>query len=560
MQHIFGDVLRRIDPVFYSTALAVLALVYAAWRAVVGHRIGVSDRVYRPLLLMACVAGSLGSLVAFWLALQYVDVPGFIDHIEPQIAAVGWRSCLGDPAHPNLYTDAQTALPYGPIDYHIQCIAFKLWGPSIAVSKAIGIAAYALTLIIIFSLVFCHWPRLRQTSSAVLFVGWSGVVLPVMATDNPNAYFWNRPEPLLMMLASVGAVASLMRHQSARAVILGVLAGLAIALKPSAMFAFLPLLALNFPWHSVREALAAFAIFLVFCTATVALAFVGDDVEGYILRTIIDVQSDTVPILVLQTVALAVVISIPVAAGLWGRDKIEARFKASVLSYLLCLAMGIYAGSRQGAGSHHLTHYFPVAIALALAGARPGAAETGRPHGREVSTAIAGLTLLTLPLAGHYGIRLLDAYGKSEPIRPHLEEIQQIAARLKGRQVYYGVTDDKSYSLTWLRPEVVFRAGGSYLADPAALMGLAEIAPPAEAVLHRIADCHGAVWLMPAQGEPLSLVLYGATSKDQVVYNRSYAQVLHEYYEHTETIGAYALWTCKADQQDPIAAEHREIR
>src|ERR1700722_18699004 len=156
MQHIFGDVLRRIDPVFYSTALAVLALVYAAWRAVVGHRIGASDRVYRPLLLMACVAGSLGSLVAFWLALQYVDVPGFIDHIEPQIAAVGWRSCLGDPAHPNLYTDAQTALPYGPIDYHIQCIAFKLWGPSIAVSKAIGIAAYALTLIIIFSLVFCH--------------------------------------------------------------------------------------------------------------------------------------------------------------------------------------------------------------------------------------------------------------------------------------------------------------------------------------------------------------------------------------------------------------------
>jgi hypothetical protein len=401
------------------------------------RRIGVSDRVYRSLVLAACVAGSLGSLVAFGLALQYVDVPGFIDHIEPQIAAVGWRSCLGDPAHPNMYTGPQTALPYGPIDYHIQCLAFKLWGPSIAVSKATGIAAFALTLIIIFSLVFCHWPRLRQSFSAVLVVGWSGVVLPVIASDtSPHAHFWNRPEPFIMALAAVGAVASLMRHQAARAAILGVLAGLAIGLKPSAVLVFVPLFALNLQWHPVREELTAFAIFLVFCTASVALTFVGDGVEGYILRTIIDVQSATVPTLILHTAALAVVISIPAVAGLWGRDKINARFKVSVLVYLLCLAMGIYAGSRVGAGPHHLTHYFPVAIALALAAARPGAAETGRPHGREVSTAIAGLTLLTLPLAGHYGIRLLDEYEKSERLRPHLEEIQQIAARLENRQVH----------------------------------------------------------------------------------------------------------------------------
>ena len=549
MQHIVGGFLRSIDPVSYCTVLALLALVYAAWRSAVGRRIGVSDRVYRSLLLAAGVAGSLGSLVAFGLALQYVDVPGFIGHIDPQIAAVGWRSCLGDPAHPNMYTGPQTALPYGPIDYHIQCLAFKLWGPSITVSKATGIAAFGLTLIIIFSLVFCHWPRLRQSSSAILFVGWSGVVLPVITSDTAlNAHFWNRPEPFIMALAAVGAFASLMRHQAARAVILGVLAGLAIALKPSAVLVFLPLLALDFPWHSVREGLTAFAIFLVFCTASVALAFVGDDVEGYILRTIIDVQADTVPPLVLHTAALAVVISIPAVAGLWGRDKIETRFTASLLLYLLCLAVGIYAGSREGAGPHHLTHYFPVAIALALAGARPGAAEAGRPHGREVSTAIAGLTLLTLPLAGLYGIRLLDAYEKSERLRPHLEEIQQIAARLENRQVHYGAnTDRETYRLTWLRPEVVFRAGGSYLVDPAAVMGLAKLVPPAEAILHRIADCRGAVWLLPAQGKPLSLVSFGAASNDEVVYNRRYAEVLHEYYEHTETIGAYALWTCKAD-------------
>jgi hypothetical protein len=561
LQPVVGGILRSIDPLWYCTALALLALMYAAWRSAVGHRVGVSDRVYRCLLLMACVSGALGSFIALGLALQYVDVPGFIDHIEPQIAAVGWRSCLGDPTHPNLLTDAQTALPYGPIDYHLQCLAFKLWGPSITVSKATGITAFALTLIIIFSLVFYHWPTLRQMSSAVLFVGWSGVALPVIASsDTPHAHFWNRPEPFIMVLAAVGTFASLMRHQAARAVILGVLAGLAVGLKPSAVFVFLPLLALNFPWQSVREALTVFAIFLVFCTATVALAFLGDDIGGYIFRTIIDVQSDTVPTLILHTGALAVVMSIPVVAGLWGRDKIEARFAASVLFYLMCLAMGIYAGSRSGAGPHHLTHYFPVAIALALAGARPGVIWTDRPHGREVSAAIAGLTLLTLPLAGHYGIRLLDAYAKSEPIRQHLEEIQQIAASLKNRQVHYGATDRESYRLTWLRPEVVFRAGGSYLVDPAAMMGLAKIVPPAEAILHRIADCRGAVWLIPAQGEPLSMLVYGAASNDEVVYNRRYAAVLHEYYEHTETTGAFAIWTCKADKPARNVAEDHGIR
>jgi hypothetical protein len=175
-------------------------------------------------------------------------------------------------------------------------------------------------------------------------------------------------------------------------------------------------------------------------------------------------------------------------------------------------------------------------------------AEANRSHGRELSIAIAGLTLLILPLAGHHGIRLLDAYARAEPFRPHLEDIKQIAARLENRQVHYGVTGPETYPLTWLRPEVVFRAGGSYLVDPAALMGLAKIAPPAEAVLDRIADCRGAVWLIPAHGEPLSLLLYGAESGEEFVYHPRYAAILHEHYEHTETIGGYALWTCKADK------------
>jgi hypothetical protein len=55
--------------------------------------------------------------------------------------------------------------------------------------------------------------------------------------------------------------------------------------------------------------------------------------------------------------------------------------------------------------------------------------------------------------------------------------------------------------------------------------------------------------LLPAEGEPLSLVVYRAKSNQELVYDRSYAQVLYEYYERTETIGPYGLWTCKADKR-----------
>jgi hypothetical protein len=549
MQHLVGGALRSIDPVAYCAALALLAFIYAAWRASAGDRSRVSDRVYRSLLLAACVAGSLGSLVVVGNTLQYFDIPGFIDHIEPQIAAVGWRSCLGDPPHPNLYTGPQTALPYGPLNYRIQCLAFRSWGASIAVSKATGIIAFALTLIVIFVLVFYHWPRLRQMSSAALFAGWAGIAIPVISSDEyPNSYFWNRPEPFIMALAALGACASLMRHQATRAVILGVLAGAAIGLKASAVFVFLPLLALNFQWRAGREELRAVAIFSAFCAASVALTVLGDDIEGYILRIKIDVQSNAVPTLALYCAAMAVVMSVPVVVGFWDREKIESRFTPSIFLYLLGLAAAIYAGSRVGAGPHHLMYYLPVAIALVLAGASPGSADARRSHRREVSIVIAGLTLLMLPLAGHHGIRLLDAYAKAEPLRPHLEDIKQIAARLENRQVHYGVTGPETYRLTWLRPEVVFRAGGSHLVDPAAVMGLATITPPAEAVLQRIADCRGAVWLIPAQGEPLSLLLYGAESEEEVVYHPRYAEILHEHYERTETIGGYALWTCKSDK------------
>src|SRR5205085_5928090 len=63
MQHLVGGALRSIDPISYCVGLALLVLVYAAWRASAGDRICVSDRVYRSLLLAASVAGSLGSIV-----------------------------------------------------------------------------------------------------------------------------------------------------------------------------------------------------------------------------------------------------------------------------------------------------------------------------------------------------------------------------------------------------------------------------------------------------------------------------------------------------------------
>ena len=206
MQHFVGGALRSFEPAAYFSILALLVSVYAGWRASAGGRIAVSDYVYRWVLLAACVAGSLGSLVIVGTTLQYFPVPGFIDHIEPQIAAVGWRSCLGDPPHPDLQTGSQTALPYGPLAYRMQCLAFRVWGASIAVSKATGIIAFALTLIIIFFLVFYHRPTLRQMSLAVLYAGWTAIAIPIIASDEyPKSYFWNRPEPFIVALAAAGA-------------------------------------------------------------------------------------------------------------------------------------------------------------------------------------------------------------------------------------------------------------------------------------------------------------------------------------------------------------------
>ena len=109
---------------------------------------------------------------------------------------------------------------------------------------------------------------------------------------------------------------------------------------------------MNFPWRLGREELTAVAICSVFCATTVALTLLGDDIAGYIHRLMIDAQSEAVPALALHCAAVAVVMSIPVAASFWGREKIAAPFTPSILLYLLGIATAIYAGSRAGSGPH----------------------------------------------------------------------------------------------------------------------------------------------------------------------------------------------------------------
>ena len=63
-------------------------------------------------------------------------------------------------------------------------------------SPRVGIIAFAMTLIIVFFIVFNPRPSLRQLSSAVLFAGWAGIAIPVISSDEyPNSYFGTGPSP-----------------------------------------------------------------------------------------------------------------------------------------------------------------------------------------------------------------------------------------------------------------------------------------------------------------------------------------------------------------------------
>lgn len=169
-------------------------------------------------VLAALTIAALAALCA--LACAYALHPNFIDHAEPAMTGLGIALIEGRALYPPVDAYTFHGLLYGPLVAEAQAAALRLGEaiglPVVIASKLPGVAAFVLASGVFFRLA-AGWGFARAYYA--LFLAPFGLWV-----------FWNRCEPIFLLLVAVGLAAS--THPRGRAfVAIGICAGLASGLK-----------------------------------------------------------------------------------------------------------------------------------------------------------------------------------------------------------------------------------------------------------------------------------------------------------------------------------------
>lgn len=295
--------------------------------------------------ISASVFGLIGAV-----AMVYVLYPNFRDHVEPSMATLGVSLLKGEPLYPSLDDYTFHGLLYGPLLSEIQAgalfVGVSLAGlPVIISSKLAGVLAFGLA-----SLLFTKATLKSDFARTycLLFLIPFGIFI-----------FWNRIEPVLLLLVSLCLWATVSCSLLVRLLIVAVSTGLAAGLK---LHGFLYTLPIAFIFIEHQQ-----------ITPTAILAFVVTAIISFLL------------LFTPENISLFSFIDYIILASKHG---LSAKFLRTNLLYLLALwsplfvalvrtrrlhelsdprliLLGVFQivvcviGAKPGAGIHHLLPFIP---------------------------------------------------------------------------------------------------------------------------------------------------------------------------------------------------------
>jgi hypothetical protein len=512
----------------FSWGLAVFIMVTGLLLS--STRSGTMLREARFANIMSAVASILISINIVTL-LVYLVLPQYFDHVEPQVVITALNAHQGLPLYPNWSRgEGAYGLPYGPLLY--AAVGMPLFAnKSIIASKLVTSCAFLFAAASIWA-----FRRQSPTPSAALLVK---VYLLALMPFGTYA-FWVRPEPLLLALAAAGVMAIRIRNDRLRWLTLGVFAGLAVAIKISAVLCFIPLAVFAFVRASdAKAATLGATCCAVGFSAAVVTAFEGNPQEAVNLGRYLSISSREgfSPYLVFGNLLAALALTTPYGLALWQRRESLWRDWRTVLtaaSMSLSVALMIIVGANAGAGPHHLMPFIPVLLFLALTARGPDVIEANDPSPILVAAMIAAALA---PLAGT-AVWLRGAIpGASDTIAAY-REAADLAILDPGAQ--FGPTDNAHYN-----PTLQYRVGaalqGAKLTFSVAAwadLDFAGIRPTDDP-----ADFSPGppVWILPRDGAPFSL---GSWYKNSSMFSPAFQTDFRSRCQQIDVRKTFAAWRC----------------
>ena len=376
-----------------------------------------------PLGLLARAALCLLS----GLALAYAFYPNFSDHAEPAMATLGLVLLKGKPLYPALDAYSFHGLLYGPLLAESQAAALFLGSslaglPVLLSSKLAGVFSFLAATGVFFTTART-W-------------GFSRAYYALFLLPFGLLAFWNRCEPLFLLLVAISFRAVEFRPPWRALLVLGICAGLASGLKLHGFLYIVPALVAYLAKEKVGAqgalilaASAAGAFLLLFLPGNVSLRAFAD----YLLSATAHGLSWRL-----------LLVNLIFVAALWSPLLVVARPAEWARAPLLALAalqlLVAVVGSKPGAGIHHLLPFIP-ANALLFA---PYAANGRKPGANWVWVAMLIPGLATSALLAWTMARDWRPYAQASQ---ELERIQSAYPDL-----VMGLAGNNTYPYVFLRP------------------------------------------------------------------------------------------------------------
>lgn len=463
-------------------------------------------------------------------ALVYFGLPQYADHIEPHVVITALNAHQGLPLYPDWSrSEGAYGMLYGPLLY--AAVGVPLYASkTIIASKVVTSTAFLFATVAMWF----QGRRLSTPSAGLIAKIYLAAIVPF------GIYaFWVRSEPLLLALAAGGVMVLQIRNEILRWLALGVLTGLAVAIKIHAALYFIPLAV-----FALMDASDAKAAFLFAGTgaagfvAAIIAAFAASPQEAVdFCRYLLTMSQHGLNKYLMFVNLLAVlVLAAPYGIALWQRRTSpgqDPRTSLTAASFALSVVLIIIVAAKPGSGPHHLMPLVPVLLFLTLTVWSPKIVEANDP------LPIVGAVMVTLsiaPLAATASFLGHALLGIDDTIAAY-REAGDLAELYPGAQ--FGPTDMAHYAMLQARAGAAFR-GATLTFDMAAWMDLdfAGIRPSEDALDFSPGPL---VWILPREGAPFSMSsYYGKPSIFSPEFQARFRSRCHQ----IDLRKVFAAWRC----------------
>jgi hypothetical protein len=481
---------------------------------------------------------ALGALVAFQVVLagDYFLYPGYIDWAEPMIAAASWIGWRGEHLYPLLDKGDVFGNWYGPVLFQITGFSLWLFGPSIAGSKVLAIAAFTATPFVSFRM-------LRQngaTPSEALVLTLVQILLQAGFTNQAIA-FGVRGDPFLLMAAELGVWAATGRPTLARAAILGLLMGLSANLKIHGGFFILPIYAFFVSQaDSTIKRVQLVAITAAAGLASLALPFAPENASlAPLCRPLRSCAAPRhIPMDISNTTSLFLAMCWSPVLWLYAlfRPKLPRGSGWFAVACVPCMALVTAVGAVEGGGPYNLLAFLPSltwALAIVLQAIRR---QADAAAGNRLQLSCLGmLAAFLIGFAPNLAISwnsVLRKYADAPLQRQALAEIN------RQMRTHPGVTMEVGPGRYHdLRVVPVFR-GNPLPIDSQTWADLKAGGIGEDSIRKSVETCRVGLWLMPA-GEPVF-----QEQNYPGLYSPAFIQDFYRHYEKQTAGRIFDGWRC----------------